>query len=224
MEDYEHESERRGLPLQTVVGDDQDRRRAIVSIVVTAIVAAAALALAVAIGGDGPWWLFALLGGVALATVAIAAWNVRVWVVWGDPQLFLPSSRDLALGDRVTVRFRRRARGPVEPTDVQITARLRCHEEALGAADDTDETDLEAFDAPVEVVHIDVVGSVVEADLVIEVPLFAAPPSMELTRHRVSWRLVVAIRAPGVPDDDSTFALVVAPRLAERALVAEVGS
>jgi len=102
---------------------------------------------------------------------------------------------------------------------VQITARLRCYEEALGTADDTDETEVEAFDAPVQVRRVDVVGSVVEAELVLEVPVFAAPPSMELTRHRVGWRLVVRIEAPGVPDDDSTFALVVAPQLADRVLV-----
>lgn len=219
MEDYEQESERRGLPLQTVLGDEGDRRRAIVSIVVTAIVAVVLLALALVVGTDGPWWFFALLGGVALATVAIAAWNVRVWVVWGNPQLFLPSSQDLLLGDRVTARFRRTARGSVKPDEVQITARLRCYEEALGTADGTDETEVEVFDAPVEVSRVDVVGPVVEADLVVEVPVFAAPPSMELTRHRVSWRLVVTIQAPGVPDDDSTFAVIVAPRLADRVLV-----
>lgn len=219
MEDYEQESERRGLPVQTVLGDEGDRHRAIVSIVATAVVGVALVALALIIGADGPWWFFALLGGVAFVTVAIAAWNVRVWVVWGNPQLFLPSSQDLALGDRVTVRFRRRARGAVKPDAVQIRARLRCYEEALGAADDTDQSEVEVFDAPVEVSRVDVVGSVVEADLVVEVPVFAAPPSMELTRHRVGWRLIVMIEAPGVPDDDSTFALIVAPRLADRTLV-----
>lgn len=219
MEDYEQESERRGLPLQTVLGDEGDRRRAIVSIVVTAFVAVVLLALALIVGTDGPWWFFALLGGVAIVTVVIAAWNVRVWVVWGNPQLFLPSSQDLLLGDRVTVRFRRRARGAVKPDAVQITARLRCYEEALGTADDTAETEVEVFDTPVEVSRVDVVGSTVEADLVVEVPVFAAAPSMELTRHRVGWRLVVMIEAPGVPDDDSTFALTVAPRLADRVLV-----
>jgi hypothetical protein len=202
-----------------VLGDEGDRRRAIVSIVVTAVVAFVLLGLALIVGADGPWWFFALLGGVALVTVVIAAWNVRVWVVWGNPQLFLPSSQDLALGDRVTVRFRRTARGSAKPEEVQISARLRCYEEALGTADGTDETEVEVFDAPVEVSRVEVVGSVVEADLVLEVPLFAAPPSMELTRHRVGWRLIVAIQAPGVPDDDSTFALVVAPRLADRVLV-----
>ena len=219
MEDYEHESERRGLPLQTVLGDESDRRRAIVSIVVTAGIGIVLLALALIVGTDGPWWFFALLGGVALVTVVIAAWNVRVWVVWGNPQLFLPSSQDLLLGDRVTVRFRRRARGSVTPDDVQITARLRCYEEALGTADGTDETEVEVFDAPVVVSRVDVVGGVVEADLVVEIPVFAAPPSMELTRHRVGWRLIVRIEAPGVPDDDSSFAVIVAPRLADRALV-----
>ena len=218
MEDYEHESERRGLPLQTVLGDEGDRRRAIVSIVVTAFVGVVLLALALIVGTDGPWWFFALLGGIALITVVIAAWNVRVWVVWGNPQLFLPSSQDLLLGDRVTVRFRRRARGPVKPHEVQITARLRCYEEALGTADGTDETEAEVFDGPVEVTRVAIVGSVVEADLRVEVPVFAAPPSMELTRHRVGWRLIVRIEAPGAPDDDSTFALVVAPAVADRAV------
>ncbi|MFN3218770.1 MAG: hypothetical protein ACE367_19925 [Acidimicrobiales bacterium] len=219
MEDYEQESERRGLPVQTVLGDEGDRRRAIASIAITAVVGIVLLVLALIVGGDGPWWFFAVLGTIAILTVVIAAWNVRVWVVWGNPQLFLPSSQDLLLGDRVTVRFRRRARGPVQPSEVHVTARLRCYEEALGTADGTDETEVEVFDAPVEVSRIDVVGSAVEADLVVEVPVFAAPPSMELTRHRVGWRLIVRIEAPGAPDDDSTFAVTVAPRLADRVLV-----
>lgn len=218
MEDYEQESERRGLPLQTVLGDEGDRRRATLSIVVTAVVGLVLLAIALVVGADGPWWFFALLGVVAFATVAIAAWNVRVWVVWGNPQLYLPSSHDLCLGDAVTVRFRRRARGPVQPSDAVVTARLRCYEEVLGAADLTTDSEVEVYDAPVTVSRVDLVDSVVEADLEIEIPVFAAPPSMELTRHRVGWRLIVVIEAPGAPDDDSTFMLLVAPSLADRAI------
>jgi len=219
MEDYEHESERRGLPIQHILGDPGDRRRALASVAATACAAVVLLTVAVVVGADGPWWFFTGLGLVALTVVAIAGWNIRIWVVWGNPELFLPSSNDLRLGDRVTVRFRRRARGRVHPSEVQITARLLCLEEALGAAHAAPAPVAHVWDAPVEVVRVEVAGSVVEADLVVEVPVHQAPPSMELTRHRVAWRLVVTIVAPGVPDDDSTFPLTVAPVLADRALV-----
>ncbi len=85
MEDYEHESERRGLPLQTVLGDEGDRRRAILSIASRPSSDWCCWRWPSSWATDGPWWFFGLLGVVALATVVIAAWNVRVWVVWGNP-------------------------------------------------------------------------------------------------------------------------------------------
>lgn len=216
MEQYEHESERRGLPVEQVVGDGSDRRTALVAISIAAVSLVVLVVVALVVGGDGPWWFFALLAVIAAAVLALAVYRARSWFSWGNPQLFLPSSDNLCLGDRVVMRFRRRARGPLRPDDASLTAVLVCEERVRSDAGLTTERLVEL---PVEVSMRGDGDDLVEADLVVEVPLFDAPPTMTLAHHEIAWALEVHLVAGGAADDDSTFPLVVEPKVSARLLL-----
>lgn len=216
MEQYEHESERRGLPVEQVVGDGADRRVAFVAITIAAVALVALIVVAVVVGGDGPWWFFGLLALIAAAVLALAVYRARSWFSWGNPQLFLPSSDNLCLGDRVVMRFRRRARGLVHPDEVELTAVLVCEERVRS---DGDIATARLLERPVEVTMRGDDGDLVEADLVVEVPLFDAPPTMTLPHHEIAWSLEVRLVAGGAADDDSTFPLVVDPKVSARLLL-----
>lgn len=216
MEHPQHESEERGLPLQHVLTDTSDRRAAIIWMVI-AVVILAVLA-GIGFGADDPSTVWMVILAVA-AVVAIGAawWKVRVWAGWSNPQLFLPSSDPLQLGDHVIIRFRRTARGRSDATGLVVTAQVRVEERATyrQGTDTTTATET-VYTQDVDVVLNDLVNRTVEVDLGIDVPLFEAPPTMDLGNNEVRWELVVDMAAPNAPDDESTFPLEVAPVVAQR--------
>lgn len=216
MDHHEHESEERGLPLQHVMTDTSDRRLALLALALAAVLLII-LGVVASTAEDPPMLLFVILGAVAVAAI-IAAWmKIRVWAGWSNPQLHLPSSEPLLLGDQVIVRFRRTARGRSDPTGLEVRGRIKVEERATyQQGTDTRTATATVYDEPVEVALHDVVDRVVEADLRLDVPLFAAPPSMDLGDNEVVWELVVEMDAPNAPDDSSTFALEVAPEVAFR--------
>lgn len=219
MDRREHESEELGLPLHRVLTDRADRTVALSGLAVVVALLAAVVAIAVTAGGDASAWLYVALALVAVAILVFTYRRVLVWAGWGNPQLFLPSSDDLHLGDDVIVRFRRVARRGTDPGGLSITARLIA-EEATRHGDSSGGDGVEhvtrVLDEPMDVVLTNVVRQTVEADIRVAVPLSEAPPTLVLPRNAIRWRLVVGIEAPNAPDDDSTFPLVVAPVVAVR--------
>ncbi len=217
MDNREHESEVRGLPLEHALTETGDRTSALVWLGVSVATATAVVLLALVID-DVPLWAYFVLAIAVLATVVTALLAVRVWATWSNPQLFLPSSEPLHLGDRVVVRFRRTARGASDPAGLSMSAAVRVTEVAsLGAGRQAQVERRRVYEAPVSV-DMQLAGRTVEADLRIDVPLFDAPPSMDLGNNEVHWELWVRMQAPNAPDDDTTFPLTVAPVVAGRLL------
>ena len=226
MDHWEQESEDRGLPLQRVLTDTGDRAAALIGLGVGVVILAVLGAVAVIVGGDAGWWLYSALGAIAAVVGYLTYRRLRVWAGWGNPELFLPSSEDLALGDRVIARFRRVARRGTDPSGLAVTGRIVVEEvtRRLDRDGERSHDHVEVVhDAPVDVVLTTVVGRTVEADLGLEIPLADVPPSLDLPANVVRWRLIVRIEAPNAPDDDSTFPLVVAPAVAQRLQSGGVG-
>jgi hypothetical protein len=215
MDNNEHESEERGLPLEHVLTDTSDRRLALLWAGLTALTLVITAAVFVTID-DVPPVVYVVLGVVSVVMATTAYLKGRVWAAWDNPQLFLPSSAPLHLGDHVFVRFRRTARGSSELAGMKLTAALRVEERVshtLGS--ETHAVSERVYDTPVSV-SLNVYGRTVEADLEIDIPLFDAPPTMNLPNNEIHWELWVRMEVPNAPDDDTTFPLVVAPIVAER--------
>ena len=220
MDQHEQQSEERGLPVQHVVTDTSDRTVAVIWAGVSVVIFAA-LALVAFLVDDPPAWLLVVLAVVGLFTLAAAWFKIRVWAGWSNPQLFMPSSAPLHLGDHVVVRVRRAARGRTDLAGLTVTAEVVVLERIRhsGSLEPVEQVVLRA---PAPVTLVDGHDRVVEADIEIDVPLAAAPPSLDLPHNEVVWELVVDMRAPNAPDDLSTFAFDVAPRVAARVQSGEV--
>ena len=214
MDQTEHESEVRGLPLDVVVDDTSDRTAGVIAASAGLVLLIIVGVIAFVAGSDAPWWLYVALGAVAAAIFAVTYRLTRTWAGWGNPALYLPSSEPLHLGDHVTVRFRRVARAGTNLADLSISAKIVA-EETVGA-DGRNSQQATVYEAPGEVVLFSVINQTVEADIALEVPLSAAPPTTSMGFYEVRWWLIVGIEAPNAPDDDSEFVLVVDPVVAVR--------
>ncbi len=215
MQDHEQESAERGLPVEQVVTDTSDRRSALTWLAIGGALLVLLVVVALQSVRDVPWWVYATLGAGAAGSLAASLWKVRVWVGWGNPQLHLPSSDPLRLGDRVIARFRRQARGRSDLEGLGVTARLRVEErvQLAGRANPTITHTIDEI--PVEVVLTGADERLVEADLVLDVPL-GHPPTMDLGSKQLHWELRVDISGPRAPDDRTTFSLEVAPQVSDR--------
>lgn len=214
MDQHEHESEERGLPVQHVLTDTSDRTTALLWAGASALLFLALVLVALVVD-DPPLWLLIVLGAVGLVSLIVAWARVRVWVGWANPQLFMPSSAPLNLGDHVVVRVRRAARGRADLAGLTVTAEIVVIERVR--ADGTwESTEQVVHRASADVVLIEGASKVVEADITLDIPLADAPPSLDLPHNEVVWELLVDMRAPNAPDDLSTFAFDVAPRVADR--------
>ena len=212
MDQPQQESEDLGLPLQFVLTDDGDRRLAMVTGAVGGGLLLVLVLVGVVAGADAPTWLFVALGLVAAVLLVVMFVNIRVWLGWGNPQLFLPSSADLRLGDYVVARFRRTARRGAGTGGLEVSAWLEAIE-IVGVGEAAATEQVSRTDGEVKLVSL--VHRSVEADLVLDIPL-GATPSFLIEGFEMRWQLVVRIEAPSAPDDDSTFPVVVAPAVAER--------
>lgn len=214
MDQHELESEERGLPIQHVQTDTSDRTTALVW-AGASVAVFAALALVAVVVDDPPVWLLVVLGALGLVALVVAWARVRVWAGWANPQLFMPSSAALHLGDRVVARVRRAARGRADLSGLSVTAEIVVVERIRheGSWDTTEQI---VHRSPAEVTLVDGNDRVVEVDIVIDIPLADAPPSLDLPHNEVVWELLVDMRAPRAPDDLSTFAIDVAPAVADR--------
>ncbi len=221
MDQHEQESEERGLPVQHVVTDTSDRTVAVIWAAVSVVVFAA-LALIALLVDSPPAWLLVVLAVVGLFTLTAAWLKVRVWAGWANPQLFMPSSAPLHLGDHVVVRVRRAARGRTDLQGLTVTAEVVVLERVRhsGSLEPVEQI---VHREPAPVTLVDGNERVVEADIEIDVPLNAAPPSLDLPHNEVVWELFVDMKAPNAPDDLSTFAFDVAPRVADRLQSGGVG-
>lgn len=216
MDEHEHESEERGLPLEHVMADTSDRRVALAALGAALVVIVALVVLAVGIS-DAPLVLLVVLGLVAAAALLLAWYKVRVWAGWSNPQLFLPSSDPLHLGDHVVVRFRRTARGRSETTGLAVTAMLQVEERASYQQGNSSETAKEiVYEGLLEVTMHDSENRTIEVDIGVDIPLYGAPPTMDLNNNEVHWELIVNMTAPNAPDDLSSFTIDVDPQVASR--------
>lgn len=219
MDSNEHTSPNPGPEPQHVLTDSSDRNVAIISGGAFAAVLIALVTVAVVVRGDISTWLYVPPAGLTVALAVVAYIKVRVWAGWGNPQLFLPSSEPLHLGDHVTARFRRLARGVADTDGVQVSAWIEVEEVTAGPGGQRHVE--RVYESPAEVTLLNVIGLTVEADLSIDIPLSEAPPSLELSANEVRWKLTVRIEAPNAPDDDSFFPLTVAPVVARGSQVTE---
>lgn len=218
MRESERESERRGLPLGAVVEDRSDTRGG---------------ALMVGLGllplGFGVAML--LLGSTVLGLVFIAGAAYMLFIggrslfvrsKWSNPQLHLPSTSPLRLGDDVIARFRRTANRAETAAGAVVTAWLTCSEAATyttssgtGSNRTTSRKTVTNVLYRADVATTPFIdGATVEADLRVIVPVFEAPPSMDLASNDIIWRLDVRIEAPNGPDDTASFVVTVAPEIA----------
>lgn len=216
MNDQDRQAEDRGVPLQYVVTDTSDRRLALLWLGAF-VVAVAALTVVVVAIDDPPVALVVVLGVVAAAAL-IGAWmKVRVWVGWSNPELLLPSSEPLHLGDHVHGRFRRATRRTSASDGIEVRAVLQVEERIKASGDRQHAVETEiVYSSSVEVEMGEPGSPAGEVDLVLDIPLHEAPPTMDLGNNEVRWSLVIDTSAPGVPDDRSTFALEVSPVVAQR--------
>lgn len=211
MDSVEEAAEAQGIPV-TEIGGAVDRRW----LVVTAVPALAAWILVVVALVAG-WSAVVLVVAVfaALAMTGTCLGLLRSLSAWDNPQLFLPSNEPLRLGDQVVVRFRRRARSGVDLAGAVVAARLLVEERCLDPERRAEQRH-RIHTQEVPVVMDDTVGNVIEADLSLAIPLYEAPPSLDLRLHDIVWWLEVDIEAPGAPDDTSSFPMVVAPAVSRR--------
>ncbi|MGI9621319.1 MAG: hypothetical protein ACR2PK_00675 [Acidimicrobiales bacterium] len=213
MNQEDRESEDRGLPLQRVVTDTSDRRVALIWLSV--FVASLIVLSATSAVDDRPTWLVLVLAVLALAAL-VGAWRATwVWVGWSNPQLLLPSSEPLHLGDVVHARFRRRVRRRPD-SGIEVSAELQVQERVKTSAGVGSTMAEIVYSAPVEVASNDVDNLGEDCDLILDIPLSAAPPTMDLGNNEVRWELVIDTSSPAAPTDRSTFALEVGPMVARR--------
>jgi hypothetical protein len=217
MKESERESERRGLPLGTVLQDRSTGTSAAVLVGIGLLVGAIGVLLLVT--GSAAVGLLFIAGGAA--SLFFGGKALRIKSKWLNPELHLPSTSPLRLGDDVIARFRRVARQEATAAGVTMKAWLTCTEAATyttssGTGSDRRTRSTTAtnvlYRADVAVTP-HVAGATVEADLRVVVPVFEAPPSMDLRSNDIIWRLEVHIEAPEGPDDTSSFVIMVAPEI-----------
>lgn len=213
MDAHEEASEQHGVPVHEVAAGPS--RATLVSIGVAGVVVLSGV-VALLVASDANWIFPVIVGAITIGFVAAVVRALRPEMAWDNPQLHLPSNNDLALGDSVIVRFRRRARLAATST-AQVTARLVVAERSDGPGDTHDQR-AEVYRSGVPVVRHHVVDDTLEVDLRLDIPLSDAPPSMTVPGFEVVWRLHVDIQ-----DDDPTtaphsaeFPIVVAPAVARR--------
>lgn len=214
MDQHEHESEERGLPVQHVQTDTSDRTTALLWAGGATGFFVALLLVALLVDAP-PTWLLVVLGALGLVALIVAWARVRVWAGWANPQLFMPSSAPLNLGDHVVARVRRAARGRADLSGLTVTAEIVVLERIRheGSWETTEQI---VHRSPADVTLIEGNDRVVEADIELDIPLADAPPSLDLPHNEVVWELLVDMKAPNAPDDLSTFAIDVAPQVADR--------
>jgi hypothetical protein len=214
MDEHTQVSEERGLPLDHALVDkgDQEVAHRAIAVVVVGLLVVAGIAIAHAVLG-APWWAYALL----VIPIALVLWlgrGMATWAAWAIPQLNLPSSDDLRLGAHIVVRFRRAARRRIDISDLTLSAWLTAEETIEDVSGQV--SAVEVYRCEAEVVLLNLVGQIVEADLGLSIPLADAPASFSLGPYGVSWYLKVDIVVPNAPDDESVFPLTVAPLVAQR--------
>lgn len=219
MDPHEEASEKQGLPLDQVAA----RARQNAPLVAASMVAIAASVLViVALVSSWPIWLVIVLAGLVVAAAVAVGGTLRSAAAWDNPQLFLPSNDDLHLGDHVVVRFRREAGGLMDTSGAAVSAEVFVDERAR-SADGSGEQRHRVYRNEVPAVLHGAADNTIEADLAIDIPLYDAPPTMDLGHHEIVWSLEVTIDAPHAPNDTSTFPLLVAPTVARRLVDGGVG-
>lgn len=210
MEPEEIESETLGVPMGRVHTDKGRRTKLVVAGVFFAI--AVAVVVAVLLGPGLNVASGILLGVTALLGVFVFV-QVRSFNQWDNPQLFLPHNDPLNLGEHAIARYRRVAKRSGLTVGAQLSAQLVCEERATYQRG-TDRVTVthKVYDVPVRVVTYDH-PKMVEADLHLDVPLFDAPPTMDLGDNEIRWRLRVEAKTEGA-DQKSTFPVIIAPALA----------
>jgi hypothetical protein len=226
MRESERESERRGLPLDHVVEDASDGRGGVVFLGLGLLT----LAIGVVTLLVGATLVGVVFLGAAAFTLFSAAKSLLVRRAWSNPQLHLPSTAPLRLGDEVTARFRRTARRAETAAGAVVTSWLTCTEAATytthsssGSSGSSTKrrTDTNVLLRTEVAVTPYVDGATVEADLGVVIPVFDAPPSMDLASNDIIWRLNVHIEAPNGPDDTAEFVIMVAPEISPVLLAPE---
>ena len=214
MDQSEHESEVRGLPLDIAIDDIADQKAAVVAAATGIAILGALAAIGFVAGSDAPWWLYGALAVGAVGVLYLTYRLTRTWAGWGNPSLHLPSSEPLHLGDQLTVRFRRVARRGTDLTNLSVSAKVIAEETA--GAGSRDAQAVTVHEATAQVRMFSVVDQTVEVDLAVEIPLSSIPPTTKVGSYEVSWRLLVEVEAPNAPDDVSEFVLIVDPKVATR--------
>lgn len=167
---------------------------------------------------------------VVLVLLAIAGLIVQLRSAsqWDNPQLFWPNGDPLALGQTVTARYRREARRDGMTEGAVVKATLTCEERVVqrktsvvdanslrgNSVNKTAVTTKHVvYEVPVQVIPY-VHPRLVEADLVVSIPVFEAPPSMDLGDNEIHWELEVVAETAGV-NQTSHFPVTVSPSIAD---------
>ena len=184
-----------------------------VSLIVSRIASPDPISLLFGFACGGP---FALLGG---AIVASGIRNVWLSHLFGVPTLTIPRGAQLRLGGALVARFHRQGGTPRALRTPVLCADLVCRMTVTiyGTGPDKHTTVTEEACRHRLTVTTDQVPNSVSGQVFIEVPL-GMPPSTAPGHNQVIWSVEVRVRAPGVPEDKSSFTMTVLPVVAPEAL------
>lgn len=208
---HEHESEQRGIPLEHVE-TDASRRGHVVFLGLAVVLTA--LLLFVAFLTTSVFWIV-LCAVLVLLAIAGLVVQLRSASQWDNPQLFWPNGDPLALGQTVTARYRREARRDGMTEGAALKATLSCEERVTQNSDSSNRAVSKhvVYQVPVQVIPY-VHPRLVEADLVVSIPVFEAPPTMDLGHNEIHWELEVVAETAGV-NQTSHFPVTVSASIAQ---------
>jgi hypothetical protein len=178
------------------------------------------VALAVVVGVIGgifairlPAWALALIAGVYVIVFGfVLIRRARIVAAMAAGELFV-QRWPLRRNEVVRVRYQRDLKTVLAVREVK--AQLICEESATYQQGTDTRTVTEiVFQTPLDLVDENVTPQQIQMDWNVRIPP-ALPPSLEVYRNRVHWRIKVDVTVDGLPDDDSTFKLLVVPEIVE---------
>lgn len=160
-----------------------------------------------------PAWASILIGAVLAAifgSVFIKRYRIIAAMMPGE--LFL-ERWPLRRNETVRVRYFRPLKQPLAVTDVAAT--LKCTEQATyQQGTDTRTVSEDVFEVPLTGVGQELSMTEIQADFELKIP-GSLPPSLDVYRNKIIWKVIVHVVVDGFPNDDSEFQILVGPEIVQ---------
>lgn len=158
----------------------------------------------------GPQFVAAILGVVALIAGYSFLRRFKVYKALCPGELFV-QQWPLRRNESIRIRYLRLIK--TSATVQSVTARLQCVESATyQQGTDTRTVTETVYTADLEEVEREGDLDKIQVDWQLEIPAYK-PPSLDVYRNEIRWSVVVALNFNEIPEDDSTFALLVGPEV-----------